>query len=246
MDNSKPTSTRGRGYLIVVEGLDRAGKTTQCGLLCEDIRGEDGDEREVKYQKFPGKDSSSSKAVSRADCIDRTTVIGQMINSYLQGKTNQNDQAIHLLFSANRWEAVQSILADLEAGCTVVIDRYSFSGAVYTAAKDNPDLSLDWCWSPEIGLPQPDLVLFLDISSDDAAKRGGYGEERYEQEEMQAKVRALFQLLFLRLPDLNVRNVNAGLSQKEVSDQIWSAFQDLEKTNARANALRSLISLSPV
>lgn len=129
-----------------------------------------------------------------------------MINSYLQGNTEQNDQAIHLLFSANRWEAVQSILNDLKAGCTVVVDRYSFSGAVYSAAKDNPDLSLDWCWFPEIGLPQPDLVLFLDISSDDAAKRGGYGEERYEQEEMQSRVRALFQLLFLRLPGLNVKD----------------------------------------
>lgn len=40
-----------RGHLIVVEGLDRAGKTTQCEALCEDIGGED---KEVKYVKFPG------------------------------------------------------------------------------------------------------------------------------------------------------------------------------------------------
>ena len=37
---------------------------------------------------------------------DRTTAIGQSINSYLQGKTELEDHAIHLLFSANRWEAV--------------------------------------------------------------------------------------------------------------------------------------------
>ena len=40
-----------RGHLIVVEGLDRSGKTTQCEMLCEDIRGLDKD---VKYIKFPG------------------------------------------------------------------------------------------------------------------------------------------------------------------------------------------------
>lgn len=46
--NQKPTA---RGHLIVVEGLDRSGKTTQCQALCEDIGGMD---KEVKYVKFPG------------------------------------------------------------------------------------------------------------------------------------------------------------------------------------------------
>lgn len=36
---------------------------------------------------------------------DRTTPIGQMINSYLTGGTDTEDHVIHLLFSANRWEA---------------------------------------------------------------------------------------------------------------------------------------------
>jgi thymidylate kinase len=35
---------------------------------------------------------------------DRTTEIGQMINSYLGSEKNVDDAAIHLLFSANRWE----------------------------------------------------------------------------------------------------------------------------------------------
>lgn len=38
--------------------------------------------------------------------LDRTTPIGQMINGYLNGETEQEDHVIHLLFSANRWEAV--------------------------------------------------------------------------------------------------------------------------------------------
>lgn len=161
---------------------------------------------------------------------DRTTATGQMINSYLQGKAEQNDQAIHLLFSANRWEAVQGMLDELQSGTTIVIDRYSFSGAVYSAAKENQNLSLEWAWNPEIGLPQPDLVLFLDISSEDAVKRGGYGEERYEKEEMQIKVRTLFKHLFSKLDHLNVRNIDAGQPLQSVADQIWQVYLKLEES----------------
>lgn len=154
-----------------------------------------------------------------------------MINAYLQGQAEQNDQAIHLLFSANRWEAVQGIQRDLESGYTIVIDRYSFSGAVYSAAKNNPAMSLEWCWNPEIGLLKPDLVLFLDISPEDAATRGGYGEERYEKEEMQANVRKLFKTLFERIENLNVHTINAGQTLKKVADDIWDVYKALEKAH---------------
>lgn len=154
-----------------------------------------------------------------------------MIDSYLRGRADQSDQAIHLLFSANRWEAVQGILNDLASGTTVVIDRYSFSGAVYSAAKENPLLSLEWAWNPEIGLPQPDLVLFLDISSENAARRGGYGEERYEKEAMQQKVRTLFKQLFgvLAKTTLNVQIIDAGGSLDEVENLIWKVYKQLEQ-----------------
>lgn len=147
-----------------------------------------------------------------------------MINSYLTSKTQQDDHSIHLLFSANRWEAVKGILESIESGTTVIVDRYSFSGAVYSAAKDNPDLSLAWAWYPEIGLPRPDLVYFLNISSDDAAKRGGYGEERYETVKMQSRVRSLFTELFARLPNINVHVVDAGAAIDEVANDISTTF----------------------
>jgi dTMP kinase len=58
-----------------------------------------------------------------------------------------------------------------------------------------PKLPFEWCRAPDIGLPAPDLVLFLDIAPDQARLRGGYGEERYEKEEMQARVREAFKRL---------------------------------------------------
>ena len=143
-----------------------------------------------------------------------------MINSYLTGQVRQDDQSIHLIFSANRWEAVESIKSDIEKGTTVIVDRYSFSGAVYSAAKDNPDLDLEWAWAPEVGLPKPDVTIFLSISPHDAAKRGGYGEERYETMKMQNRVRQLFQDLFARLGNDSIYIIDAGRSIDEVASDI--------------------------
>lgn len=40
---------------------------------------------------------------------DRTTPIGQMIDSYLKSQVEMDDHVIHLLFSANRWEAAYGL-----------------------------------------------------------------------------------------------------------------------------------------
>ncbi|KAI4652648.1 uncharacterized protein J4E79_008955 [Alternaria viburni] len=190
-----------RGKLIVFEGLDRAGKSTQCQMLVDDLQ---NDGIKVRHMRFP----------------DRTTPIGQMINSYLSGQSEQDDHVIHLLFSANRWEAVPSIQADLEAGTTIIVDRYYYSGCVYSAAKQNPSMSLEWCRKPEVGLPRPDLCLFLDISADDAAKRGGYGTEKYERKDMQDRVRELFETMMQKKEGEDFVRIDAGESMTDVAAKI--------------------------
>lgn len=40
-------------------------------------------------------------------------------------------------------------------------------------------LEKDWLQTPDRGLPLPDLTLFLTLTAQEAARRGGYGEERY-------------------------------------------------------------------
>ena len=175
--------------------------------------------------------------------VDRTTPTGQMINSYLTGHAQQDDHSIHLLFSANRWEAIKGIQEDLMNGVTVIVDRYSFSGAVYSAAKENPDLSLDWAWYPEIGLLKPDILFFLDISSADAAKRGGYGAERYETEKMQARVRTLFNELFQRLENVRVKKVDAGRTISEVTTDILAGIEQISRDEATSKPLQKLVPL---
>ncbi|RAL09148.1 bifunctional thymidylate/uridylate kinase, partial [Aspergillus homomorphus CBS 101889] len=200
------TSTQ-RGALIVVEGLDRAGKSSQCEFLHKKLQ-DSG--RSVKYIRFP----------------DRTTAIGKMIDGYLRGQSHMDDHSIHLLFSANRWEVAQSIEKDIANGVTVIVDRYSYSGAVYSAAKMNPTLSLEWAWTPEIGLPQPDLCLFLSISPEAAAQRGGFGAERYENSAMQSRVRELFQTIFRVQRSGNIRTIDAGRPFEAVSQDVETCVMD--------------------
>ena len=149
-----PTHPGGRrGSFIVLEGVDRCGKTTQSQRLVQKLL-------------------AAGLAATSWRFPDRTTATGQIINEYLTNhQTNLSDQAIHLLFAANRWEApLQETLAK---GTTIVCDRYAYSGVAFTAAKDNPDLSLDWCRAPDRGLPAPDCVLYLDLTPEQAAERGG-------------------------------------------------------------------------
>ncbi|XP_001652904.2 thymidylate kinase [Aedes aegypti] len=173
--NSSPNMSiiQKRGALIVLEGCDRAGKTTQCKRIVESLNSAG---HKAKFMNFP----------------DRSTQFGALINSYLTSKDNFTDEGIHLLFTLNRWEAKNEMERLLRSGVTLIVDRYSYSGVAFSAAKG---LNMDWCKAPETGLPKPDLVLLLTLTAEAMAKRGGFGQERYEVPELQKKVMEKFQTL---------------------------------------------------
>ncbi|XP_022174128.1 thymidylate kinase [Myzus persicae] len=161
------TKSAMRGALIVLEGCDRSGKTTQCAKLVEVLNS----------MKIPAKKISFP---------DRSTPIGSLINDYLSRKIELPDRSVHLLFSANRWELEPEIRKQIESGVTLIVDRYSYSGVVFTSAKQCADFK--WCCGPENGLPKPDIVMFLKLSTSEMAKRSGFGDERYENIEFQNRV----------------------------------------------------------
>lgn len=163
-----------RGAFIVFEGADRSGKSTQCKKLVEYLN---NNNIKSELMVFP----------------NRTTEIGSVINRYLTESHDLDDRVIHLLFSTNRWEAVNDINTKLAAGTTIVCDRYSYSGVAYSAAKG---LDYKWCKYPEIGLTQPDAVLFFEISETELLKRPGFGGEIYEKPIFQQKVAKVFEKLF--------------------------------------------------
>jgi dTMP kinase len=69
-------------------------------------------------------------------------------------------------------------------------------------------------------------VIFLSLSSEEAARRGGFGEERYEKEEMQRKVRELFARLQAEERDRgDWRVVDASGDVEHVGERIWQVVE---------------------
>jgi len=56
-------------------------------------------------------------------------------------------------------------------------------------------MNLQWCMQPDVGLPEPDAVLFLSLDTDAAVQRDSYGSERYENVAFQRRVSDVFKLL---------------------------------------------------
>jgi dTMP kinase len=83
-------------------------------------------------------------------------------------------------------------------------------------------------------------VIFLSLSSDAAAQRGGYGEERYEKEEMQKRVREVFIKLQHDPRDSeDWRTIDASGDIQEVSNRIRSIVEPIV-TSVRNSEIRSI------
>ncbi|NP_001307833.1 thymidylate kinase isoform 5 [Homo sapiens] len=178
-----------RGALIVLEGVDRAGKSTQSRKLVEALCAAG---HRAELLRFP----------------ERSTEIGKLLSSYLQKKSDVEDHSVHLLFSANRWEQVRFPLHS-----TLNVDNFS----------------LDWCKQPDVGLPKPDLVLFLQLQLADAAKRGAFGHERYENGAFQERALRCFHQL-MKDTTLNWKMVDASKSIEAVHEDIRVLSEDAIRT----------------
>ena len=138
------------GKIIVLEGLDKSGKTTQAHLLQNYLN--DRYPSQTELFSFP----------------DYSTKIGEEIRSFLDGKVQYNAETKHMLLSANRWEKKENILNALRSGKTIILNRYYQSNLVYGVSKG---LKLDWLLSLDEGLPKADLVIVIDIKSDTMVNR---------------------------------------------------------------------------
>lgn len=127
-----------KGKIIVFEGIDKAGKTTQAKLLEKKL---------------------GSKCV-RIDFPDYSTPVGREIKQFLDGKRDYPDEVKMMLLSANRWEKKVEIEKMVGGGTTVIMNRYYQSNLVYGISKG---LKLDWLLSLDKGLPKADIVIVIDI-----------------------------------------------------------------------------------
>lgn len=136
-----------RGKIIVIEGIDKAGKTTQANLLLKKLKGK-------KYVKF--------------DFPDYSTPVGIEIKQFLDGKRDYSDEVKMMLLSANRWEKKSEIESIIGKGTTIIMNRYYQSNLVYGISKG---LKLKWLLALDEGLPKADLVVVIDIKTNTLVKR---------------------------------------------------------------------------
>jgi dTMP kinase len=139
----------GRGRIIVIEGVDKAGKRTQSRLLVESLK-------------------LSGRICVVMDFPDYNTNIGMEIRAFLNGKREYSNELKHILLSANRWERKSEIESMIQKGTIVIINRYYQSNLVYGVSNG---LNLNWLSNLEKGLPKEDIVIVLDISSTVSAER---------------------------------------------------------------------------
>jgi dTMP kinase len=138
-----------KGKIIVLEGIDKAGKSTQSKLLMD-------------YLKLSG------KICTLITFPDYSTSIGAEIKAFLEGKRDYPIELKHILLSANRWEKKKEIESMVDSGTIVIINRYYQSNLVYGTSNG---LNLRWLLSLEKGLPTADLVIVLDVTPRITLKR---------------------------------------------------------------------------
>ena len=151
------------GKLIVFEGTDGSGKATQTQLLCEELDRAGIPCRRINFPRY-GQPSAA------------------MVQEYLDGKLGRhpgdvNAYAASLFYAVDRYASYkQDWGAFYESGGLVVADRYTTSNAVHQASKlpeGERQAFLDWLFDLEygrMGLPAPDLVLYLDLPTEVSEK----------------------------------------------------------------------------
>ena len=144
------------GKLIVIEGTDGSGKSTQFRLLTQRLENEN-----IAFQKlvFPQYSEPSSA----------------LIRMYLGGEfgskpTDVNAYAASTFYAVDRYASYKKVWGNwYEQGGLVVSDRYTTSNSVHQASKEPADRQpafLKWLYELEydrLGLPKPDLVIYLDV-----------------------------------------------------------------------------------
>lgn len=178
--------------LIVIEGLDRSGKSTVSSILAQRLQ-------PCAMVRFP----------------NRRNETGRLLDQFLTKQLRLPPKMTHLLYSANRYEEEANIKDMLEHS-DVICDRYWLSGAVYSAAKG---LDFEWCKTADRLLPQADFTFFIDIPAEKTSQRTEFGNEVHDSIEFQKRVYGIYKN---RVVEEGLIVVNGEQSAEEIADDIMS------------------------
>lgn len=213
-------SARRLGRLIVLEGIDGSGTTTQARLLGEAL-GNRGHDVVVTREPTAGP-------------------VGVLIRQALQGKLASEPgetirldfRAMALLFAADRVDHNQrTILPALAEGRLVIGDRYTLSSLLYQSLTAPEGTNwLPWLNDINSTARIPDLTVVLDTPAAVAAQRReqrGGERELYEVDDLQQRLAAAYAAAEQYLPGQRLHHVDGSRSPTEVLDALLTACQPL-------------------
>jgi dTMP kinase len=148
-----------KGQIIVLEGIDKAGKGTQCKILENDIKKAGFN---CKILDFP----------------DYSTPIGKEIRLFLDGKRSFSREVQHMLLSVNRWEKKEEIEQLLQSETIIIMDRYYQSNIVYGLSNG---LDINWLINLDKGLPKENIVIILEIDPRTSYNRVTHNRDLFEK-----------------------------------------------------------------
>jgi dTMP kinase len=197
--------------LIVIEGLDRAGKSSLSRNLCARLQSFQVNLKVNAYHS-PQPDTATYSAIQRlvheGACIDKMPHV------------------FHMLFAASRFEIQPNLENQLKAKEIVIYDRYAYSGKVYA--------DIDKCGFDESishGLLTPDVVFFIDVDPHVSTMREGFGTGLFEKAERQHAAAAGFRSMFSK-PSIHCCNSICTLNGTSDSVDVVadSAFLHLQQS----------------
>ncbi|MCL4379096.1 MAG: dTMP kinase [Candidatus Marsarchaeota archaeon] len=195
-----------RGKLIVIEGIDGSGKSTQAKILFDEL-----------LRKGHNNVMLTAEPTNNG--------IGAIIRNDLKATGgNLDPRTMQLVFTADRSQHVLQIIEPrLANGSTVICDRYYYSTAAYAYAFG---LNMEeFLHVNEVLFPKPSVVLIFDLPAEVAAGRievRNKKPERFENTELQKRVREGYMKL-ARLPRPQrgaVRVIDATASADEVHSRV--------------------------
>jgi dTMP kinase len=202
------------GRLVVLEGLDGAGTTTQAARLADRLRAAG---RRVHLTAEP--------SAGPVGALIRQILRGR-IGGGRAGKEPFSGFGLALLFAADRQDHYHTEIAPkLADGIDVVCDRFTMSSLAYQGAQLG---DMDWVAAANREAAEPDLVIFLRVRSEVALRRrhaASVDREIFEVDEFQRKVARRYDEAIRRLRRAGERVVelDGEVPVDEVTAAVWDA-----------------------
>lgn len=192
------------GRFLVIDGPDAAGTTLHATLLAGRLRKEGTD------------------VLLTAEPTDGP--IGTWIRGILKGNVTTPATALQLLFTADRaWHVETVITPALEAGKTVVLDRYLLSTIAYGVALG---LEKDWLKDLNKNFVRPDRTILtlppLDVCLQRLEKRGAH--DILERQDLQEKIHTAYRALAEEDPSIIV--IDTSAEKFSVAQTLYAAITD--------------------